>query len=120
MRRRLTARLRGLMVAFVSAVTVIAVAPAVAAAATLPSVAWAISSANDFGIVQIGASAEAGITGLTAHIRSYATGEEVSVVTSFSLVTGTTQNGVFASDTRVHLDQLGSYRQAWTDASAAS
>lgn len=110
MRRRLTAGLRALVVAFAGAVALAGVVPGVATAASPPSVAWASSSENDFGIVQIGASAEAGITGLTAHIRSYATGAEVAVVTSFSLVTGTIQNGVFAADTRVHLDQLGSYR----------
>jgi uncharacterized protein YaiE (UPF0345 family) len=110
MKRRSAAKLRSLIVVFAAAVALVGAVPAAAAAATPPIVMWASSSSDDLGIVQIGARAEAGIDGLTAHIRSYATGEEVAVVTSFSLSSGTVENGVFTSATRVQLDRFASYR----------
>ncbi|MEV4267656.1 hypothetical protein [Kribbella sp. NPDC049584] len=110
MRRRSAAKLRALIVVVAGAVALIGAVPSVATAATAPNVTFAASSDDDFGIVRIGASAEAGIAGLTAHIRSYATGAEVATVTSFSLVSGTSQNGLFEADTRVRLDQLGTYQ----------
>ncbi len=103
-------KLRVLIVALASAFALIGAVPAVATAAAPPTVNWAISSQDDLGIVQIYASAEAGIEGLTAHIRSTATGEEVATVTSFSLSSGTRQEGVFTADSRVQLDKFGIYQ----------
>ncbi|GAA1702042.1 hypothetical protein GCM10009745_56570 [Kribbella yunnanensis] len=81
-----------------------------ATAASPPQIGRAFNGLSDKGFVQISASAEAGIEGLTAHIRSYATGEELATVTDFSLSSGTVQDGVFTAGTRVQLDKLGSYQ----------
>src|SRR4051794_39770856 len=98
------------MVALASAVALIGVVPGVATAATAPIVNWAISAHDDLGTGQVYAGAEAGIEGLTAHIRSTTTGEELATITSFSLSSGTREEGVFSANSRVQLDKFGIYR----------
>ncbi|MFC9692913.1 hypothetical protein ACFTSF_30465 [Kribbella sp. NPDC056951] len=110
MRRRSVVAFRGLIAVLAGAVVLIGVVPSVATAATPPRIGSAFSSESDLGIVQISASAEAGIEGLTAHIRSQATGEELAAITSFNLSSGTAQDGVFTAGTRVQLDKFDTYR----------
>ncbi|WP_157979762.1 hypothetical protein [Kribbella monticola] len=106
----MTAKLRVLIVALASAAALMGVVPAAAIAAAPPTVNWAHGSQDDPGIVEVYASAEAGIEGLTAHIRSMTSGEEVATVTSFSLSSGTVHEGVYTADSRVQLDKFGIYR----------
>jgi hypothetical protein len=75
-----------------------------------PTILSANSKFDDLGVLQIRAAAEARIDGLTAHIVSFDTGAEVAVVHSFSLISGTLQDGTFSTIDPIQLTQLGIYR----------
>lgn len=82
--------------------------PAAAADVTGPAIQWAQSVNDDLGRIQVSASADAGVTGITAHIVVPGTGAEVAAVTSFHLSSGTDEAGVWQSD-EVLLPDLGFY-----------
>jgi hypothetical protein len=82
--------------------------PAMAAEATGPAIQWAGSIDDDLGRIQVSASSDAGVTGLTAHIVRQDTKAEVAVTTSFHLSSGTAEAGVWQSD-EVVLPDLGYY-----------
>lgn len=113
-RKWLRCRFTGVRRSFAVVVTAVVAAvllPGVASATPAPpTVFFASSKSDDLGVLEITASAEAGINRSTAHIRSFATGAELAVVNSFSLVSGTLQNGTFSSIDPIQLSQLGIYR----------
>ncbi|MBV1856743.1 hypothetical protein [Catellatospora tritici] len=104
MRRTLSA-----FAAFATAVAVAALAPGTAHAASAPDVLWAYSVEGDFGRVQVGVSAEAGVADLKVHVVGE-TGEDLAVLDSFTLESGSDQYSVWRSDDTVALDELGYYR----------
>lgn len=101
--------LSAVSVALVGAAAPISVAPT-AFAATAPVVSSASSADDDLGAVQVSVSAEAGVTEIVAHVVSFVTGQELTSVSDFELVSGTAQNGVWVTRDPVQLDALGGYR----------
>lgn len=102
-------RIPRFVVAVVAVLAALATTPAVAHAAAPPVVNWAHSVEGDLGTLEVAAAAEAGVTALRAHIRSYGVEEDVAVVEDFVLVSGTAQDGVWRTPAPVRLDQLGYY-----------
>jgi hypothetical protein len=94
----------------VAVAAVVAAVPSVAYAATLPIVNWAGSVPDDLGRVQVSITAEAGVASIKAHIVSYVTQQEVAVVDTFALASGTAQDGIWATPDRLQLAELGTYR----------
>jgi hypothetical protein len=93
----------------IAAVAVVGIGtPAAAAEATGPEIQWASSIDDDLGRIQVSASSEAGVTGLTAHIIAPSTKAEVASTTSFHLTSGTAESGVWESD-ELLLPDLGYY-----------
>src|SRR2546430_8133470 len=113
-RKRIRGRFIGVRRLFVIAVTTMVAAamlPVVASADPAPPTIFSAESKfDDLGVLQIHVVAPAGVNGLTAHIVSFDTGAELAVVNSFSLVSGTLQDGTFSTIDPIQLTQLGIYR----------
>jgi hypothetical protein len=92
-----------------AAAVVSSATPALADDTVGPEINWAHSVEDDLGRIQVGASSEAGVTDITAHLISDRTGAEVAVVTAFHLSSGTATDGIWESD-EVILPDLGAYR----------
>jgi hypothetical protein len=85
--------------------------PAAAQAATAPpSVMWAHSVEDDFARIEVGATADAGVASIKIHVVSPVTNEDLAVVDSFHLVSGTAQYGWWQADKPVILPDLGYYQ----------
>lgn len=82
-----------------------------AAEGQAPTVQWASSVADDLGTLQVSISSDSAVTGITAHIVSAATQQEVAVVETeaFVLGHGTTDDGVWHTREPLSLPALGSY-----------
>ncbi|MFC8952879.1 hypothetical protein ACFT8P_09555 [Streptomyces sp. NPDC057101] len=82
-----------------------------AAEGQAPTVQWASSVADDLGTLQVSISSDSAVTGITAHIVSAATEQEVAVVETeaFVLGHGTTDDGVWHTREPLSLPALGSY-----------
>lgn len=101
--------MRRTMIAVVAALLPLVALPSVAQAATAPVVNWAGSKDGDLGTLRISASAEAGVTGLTADLH-LADGETTATVSEFQLVEGTVQDGVWETPAPVQLTELDVYQ----------
>jgi hypothetical protein len=82
--------------------------PAVAASA--PVVNWASSVEDDLGVLEVSATAEAGVASLRAHVINEGTGQEVAVVDDFVLASGTVQDGVWRTPEPLQLAVLRTYK----------
>jgi hypothetical protein len=73
------------------------------------TVQWAQNASDSNGKFLVSLSATSPITGITATLRSYATGEVAATVTTFELVGGTAQAGLWEPAARAKLPALGAY-----------
>jgi len=73
------------------------------------TVQWAQNAPDNNGKFLVSLSATSPVTSISATLRSYATGQAAATVTTFELVSGTDQAGLWEPTARVKLPALGSY-----------